>query len=63
MSVTTKQPAWKEADRLAALRAYDILDTPPDEIPAVPNAKYTFKLEPTGGTIADRDWHLEVTFQ
>lgn len=38
-------------------------DTVPDEIPAVPNAKYTFKLEPTGGTIGDRDWQLEVTFQ
>ena len=38
-------------------------DTVPDEIPAVPNAKYTFKLEATGGTTGDRDWQLEVTFQ
>lgn len=28
MSVTTDQKAWVESDRLAALRAYDILDTP-----------------------------------
>ena len=28
MSVTTDQKAWNESDRLAALRAYDILDTP-----------------------------------
>lgn len=38
-------------------------DTPPEEIPAIPNARYTFKLEPAGGTIGDRDWQLEVTFQ
>jgi len=28
LSVTTDQKAWNESDRLAALRAYDILDTP-----------------------------------
>lgn len=38
-------------------------DAPPEEIPAIPNARYTFKLEPAGGTIADREWQLEVTFQ
>jgi hypothetical protein len=38
-------------------------DTPPDEIPAIPNAKYTFKVETPYGSTGDRDWKLEVTFQ
>lgn len=37
-------------------------DNPPDSIPAVANAKYTFKVEPSG-TAGDRTWQLEVSFQ
>jgi hypothetical protein len=38
-------------------------DTPPDDLPAVPSAKYTFKVENAFGTTGDRDWKLEVSFQ
>ena len=30
MVENNKRPNWKESDRLAALRRYDVLDTPPE---------------------------------
>lgn len=38
-------------------------DTPPDDLPAIPGAKYTFKVEKPYGATGDRDWQLKVTFQ
>ena len=30
MVENNKRPSWEESDRLAALRSYDVLDTPPE---------------------------------
>jgi hypothetical protein len=38
-------------------------DTPPDDLPAIPGATYTFKVEKPYGATSDRDWQLKVTFQ
>jgi hypothetical protein len=38
-------------------------DTPPDDLPAIPGAKYTFKVERPFGATGNRDWQLKVTFQ
>jgi hypothetical protein len=38
-------------------------DTPPDDLPAIAGAKYTFKVERPFGSTGDRDWQLKVTFQ
>ena len=38
-------------------------DTPPDDLPAIPGAKYTFKAARPYGATGDRDWQLKVTFQ
>lgn len=39
-------------------------EEPPASIPATPNAKYTFQLQPSGqSTTGDRTWKLEVSFQ
>lgn len=38
-------------------------DAPPDDFPAIPGAKYTFKVEKPYGATGDRDWQLKVTFQ
>jgi hypothetical protein len=38
-------------------------DEPPDDLPAIAGAKYTFKVERPYGATGDRDWQLKVTFQ
>lgn len=37
-------------------------DAPPDDLPAIPGAKYTFKVERPYGSTGDREWQLKVTF-